>query len=1180
MAERKRPKHSGIAEAQPPYSHTWEDADEWYPVEPREFLRAVAVDNIASFTDGVDFCRDKKPMVNATGERLPLASVTPVFVDNFILRTITPAYQVVYDSADPWRGGEKQDNRRRRSGMLGSILLRLREDMEAFTLEDGSRPFADLTGIKLKPVGIAPFTKRDAARVASITKDRGREWAALCHDYTPAKHAEDTPLFWQSIMVSCPDADMATVLAYIRAGSYAGSASRCFFSNVDLTIDAEGVVARSMLLESLVHKGLVVSKQWTAQANHVIDQESNTGAHCLSWNMATKGEDGQSYRCRHKSYTKLVDELETGPVRSKIGNNIFDWLCSANKRLLAARDATTMKGLTRTEVTVYFGDSEAWGDDSCVAPPFDQTHTAVGDIDWAARIAARSQDQVPADAVFACSHKATIQTWMDQLCHTLIVYDSSNDIGLVAYSLNRTTGLLSGTYVTKWATVQEYAVQHMSLGTLPIDVVGIDRGRNVGRSRTATSTGRCGMQVTKEVWEDDAPKAPLVPLEHESMLNLKRKYDSQGERIQQRFPTLVSKAYENPVQETVDKEAGSEAEGSEEGSEKDSEEWEVMEEVEEQVEEQAEEREEEAEEREEQEAEMEAGGEGDFCASSCRSIAPAKQMPFGQLRVTSTRFHRFPFEHDATSVSTRFTAADRPGIASCVNPSHITLAQLKASKKPTGLDELLRANQEEATRNLVMSGLGSVSMQVELPHLPFVASRANKDYSLVQCESFLPPNLDAVLVPKRFGLLDSYSQSFTATRAARKPTPAKWLADQLATLERAASERRIQSAREGNAERAYLQLGHTEWRTLYNHCDAIKAMATKDRLSLLDVVAGDYTITGVYENSHKHSFLAVVDPRTNTTLVVEIGVEVHPAISQSMADRRRRVLTETGQNLGTFYVDMQHLSSGANLGILRKGTTGQKWCAEHVKKTEHLKGKRLHSSLICQGGVSKICTKRVDFQLFVGGKEVYASGAASKAGRNEALSCASDKEPIPTFTQEDLPGNNLKLVQEFTEHYKKETQLYVNILAAAQLAQHRRKVITVLKCQRVGEEGHRFLWAPPDGFEGLEKQLYKGCRLYAVKTTNRGITGASIIGPEDWIVPTREHYQALPTIDVGDPGGAILVKDFKPSVDRKGEARWVLRDRVGKAWRFTKHGKEKQLIAAHMRAGCVLNTDTWTVTHP
>ena len=191
-----------------------------------------------------------------------------------------------------------------------------------------------------------------------------------------------------------------------------------------------------------------------------------------------------------KIYNKMVQMLEQKSVREAIGQHWRDWMVAHDtRRLSRARNESSQRGLTRSEVTFYFEMDDPVPSDRFIS-----------------EVLAQLIAIIPDHLVYSTPHNATWRAYCETMQHSLVIVDHLFDRAVVVFTTNEITKKVSGCYVEEWNDQRGIALGHLTLnGTLPIDVIEVvpdkeyvgDRG-NVDKNSKVRLVGKRLFKYTNE----------------------------------------------------------------------------------------------------------------------------------------------------------------------------------------------------------------------------------------------------------------------------------------------------------------------------------------------------------------------------------------------------------------------------------------------------------------------------------------------------------------------------------------------------------------------------------------------------------------------------------------------------------------------------------------------------------
>jgi hypothetical protein len=161
------------------------------------------------------------------------------------------------------------------------------------------------------------------------------------------------------------------------------------------------------------------------------------------------------FTTRQKIYNKFVQMLECKSVRNNVGCHWKDWVCQTGTRLANARDNAKERGLTRAEVTFTINDD-------------------IPNESFIDEVLQSLVRYIPKSIVFTTSYAATWQTYCNTFRHSLVCVDRSNDVGIIVYSYNEETCIVSGQLINSWNEREKWCLDKLTFnGNLPLDIIEV-----------------------------------------------------------------------------------------------------------------------------------------------------------------------------------------------------------------------------------------------------------------------------------------------------------------------------------------------------------------------------------------------------------------------------------------------------------------------------------------------------------------------------------------------------------------------------------------------------------------------------------------------------------------------------------------------------------------------------------
>ena len=441
---------------------SWEVAlkpDDWISqFSDKQLLYEVARTNITNYTGDWDYMEWKKPIDAGTG----LTAASDDFFDSMIFGTYT--------------------YKRHAKACASDRLIRLRALLSEFEPESTSERFSfhgteDGERVSIRLVDTRTITAHERTLLSPfhLWLPEGAKESA-----NPSDCAEEIVLVRQK--VAAPDNSIPFTLSLLSSGIL--EHAKFWLQDIDLTCDFSGVIGMAELRNKLISTfgfsttdadTCFTDADWDGSPT-LLDTSARTGLdHCIQWMF---GHSDMVIRA--KLYHTLVRAIESGPVRSNMGNRLPHWQTSQGTRFSKSRDATTETGIVRLELTLHANrrvNAESKRVERVVPGShlpvlLSHTPTQLSNLLHQTVVA----QWVPPDVVFHCPHHLTIASWMRCICHVLVVYDVESNSGLVAYSYNQHSKRLSCYYVSKnWDRVCDYVYKYMGMGPRPMDVICINK---------------------------------------------------------------------------------------------------------------------------------------------------------------------------------------------------------------------------------------------------------------------------------------------------------------------------------------------------------------------------------------------------------------------------------------------------------------------------------------------------------------------------------------------------------------------------------------------------------------------------------------------------------------------------------------------------------------------------------
>ena len=610
-------------------------------------------------------------------------------------------------------------------------------------------------------------------------------------------------------------------------------------------------------------------------------------------------------------------------------------------------------------------------------------------------------------------------------------------------------------------------------------------------------------------------------------------------------------------------------------------------------------------------------GDVDDDASVCRSAAAGfvrdAQLEEGQLRITSTRFHRFSLKV-GKHPETRFAAPSKP--TSFINPAGIPSTADALKAEPVKINQ----NRDTAVKLRITSGFAALSplppfaqteetpedpellrrnqglyiesdmaplygLHTDLPFLPFTASKKTNDYNLVETESFLELNLNPILQPTTFLGFRAYKPAYKGFH--------KWFAKVLAKRNETRQENRVVSIAEGEKERSSLQEEHDKYLSAYEFACFLKRAASQTE-SLRTLSPGSYNIVALWQRTDAHVLYLQEEGRAPLRTCLSLKPLDDALKRQTHLTERFKhdIKSSDGDPVGVFFIEPGVISTASRIGKLNRTTAGQHIHPVIARKRKH----GVDPQLVSEDGVGRPDPKKIGFSVTIDDTLIYISDAQKKANeeatkaavRAAQAATTAGSEPVPVLPTHGINVKNLKgFCEVFYDGDNDKAPVDLAVLACCEIKLPRRKNTTVLKVKEVGkaDETAVVVWAPHVGFDGVVDRLFNGCILHVARVLKKNkVEGVTVSNAAPaFVPPKRQGYNDLPFLHKGRPEGVHIVTfaHVAASEDKNGDPRAVVKDTDGKVWRIKDKRFESKLKDQDaLQPGYGVNVPAWMVVEP
>ena len=146
--------------------------------------------------------------------------------------------------------------------------------------------------------------------------------------------------------ISCADYDIVLIMEFLKSLSD----TNYKLNAIDITKDFAGSFDKAKVMSHLLDNHGFVEETFISRLYPTILKNRKSPHTCL------QVYKNKSVRC--KMYFKMAEMLQSHSVRTDVGKRWLEWANKEDERLPKSRDASTNRGLTRTEITYYIDDNE------------------------------------------------------------------------------------------------------------------------------------------------------------------------------------------------------------------------------------------------------------------------------------------------------------------------------------------------------------------------------------------------------------------------------------------------------------------------------------------------------------------------------------------------------------------------------------------------------------------------------------------------------------------------------------------------------------------------------------------------------------------------------------------------------------------------------------------------------
>ena len=252
--------------------------------------------------------------------------------------------------------------------------------------------------------------------------------------------------------VGCADIPIAKIIKALEKKDLRNSRG-IYLEDVDFTIDYSGSFNKEEIIDHLLSIGYKLQNSVTTMEESIgtiMDNNYAVGKNCVSFLQSIGG-----CTIRSKIYDKMVQMLESKGVQDFIGNHWKNWIIQKDTRLAKSRDKSVQRGLTRLEATLYCGDNL----DEDLIEEFQDFVENLYTL-------------FPKHLIYDTPHQAKWKALTETFKHSLVIYNKTEDKGVVVYNHNELTKKTSGIPVKKMFKKLLWCLGNLTLSpNLPIEVI-------------------------------------------------------------------------------------------------------------------------------------------------------------------------------------------------------------------------------------------------------------------------------------------------------------------------------------------------------------------------------------------------------------------------------------------------------------------------------------------------------------------------------------------------------------------------------------------------------------------------------------------------------------------------------------------------------------------------------------
>lgn len=298
------------------------------------------------------------------------------------------------------------------------------------------------------------------------------------------KKSKPTAFYSQEIRVALPNQPLGAILNGFSSNAF--SDHGLYLYAMDFTVDCAGAIRKwpsatkppvgepPALVPALLGTGAyqMQIEGRCVQAGAIVKNDQQVGRNCTTvLRTSTRiGHGGLMCRRRDKIYSKPINNFEKRTLRKRIGHHIQTTHNIMFDRVALGFDSTTDTGYSRAETTIYIERpfQQPWLNRLYVPRSVAEVNLELDEV----------VNSVPAACVMHTPHTQLYANWCKHIKHSLVVVDARYNRALVVMAVNSVTNCVASTEINGWSRKHRFALEHLTLGRAPIDILTIHRGRD------------------------------------------------------------------------------------------------------------------------------------------------------------------------------------------------------------------------------------------------------------------------------------------------------------------------------------------------------------------------------------------------------------------------------------------------------------------------------------------------------------------------------------------------------------------------------------------------------------------------------------------------------------------------------------------------------------------------------